>query len=168
MKLSIITVNLNNKTGLEKTVKSVCSQTFEEFEFIIIDGGSTDGSLDIIKRYEDNISCWVSEQDKGVYNAMNKGIKMAKGEYLQFLNSGDSLINSDVLNKVFKENKTEDIIFLLTDTIQRVRSGEFDIKMANCLGILSGHLLKAFELAQIEGRVEIIEKTILERKTTIK
>ena len=65
-------------------------------------------------------------------------------------------------------NKTEDIIFLLTDTIQRVRSGEFDIKMANCLGILSGHLLKAFELAQIEGRVEIIEKTILERKTTIK
>ena len=111
MKLSIITVNLNNKTGLEKTVKSVCSQTFEEFEFIIIDGGSTDGSLDIIKRYEDNISCWVSEQDKGVYNAMNKGIKMAKGEYLQFLNSGDSLINSDVLNKVFKENKTEDIIY---------------------------------------------------------
>ena len=83
----------------------------EEFEFIIIDGGSTDGSLDIIKRYEDNISCWVSEQDKGVYNAMNKGIKMAKGEYLQFLNSGDSLINSDVLNKVFKENKTEDIIY---------------------------------------------------------
>ncbi len=89
MKLSIITVNLNNKDGLQKTIDSVISQTFKDFEWIVIDGGSTDGSKELIEKYSDYISYWVSEPDKGIYNAMNKGIKVAKGDYLEFLNSGD-------------------------------------------------------------------------------
>ncbi len=110
-KLSIITVNLNNAEGLRKTIESVVNQTFTDYEYIIIDGGSTDGSVDIIKQYEEKITNWVSEPDKGIYNAMNKGILKAKGEYCQFLNSGDWLINQNVLKNVFAVNNNEDIIY---------------------------------------------------------
>ncbi|MDR3260119.1 MAG: glycosyltransferase [Fusobacteriaceae bacterium] len=111
MKLSIITVNLNNREGLQKTIDSVVSQTFTDYEYIIIDGGSTDGSVDIIKQYEDKITYWVSEQDKGIYNAMNKGIMQAKGEYCLFLNSGDWLYNDNILNDLFSLDFNEDIIY---------------------------------------------------------
>lgn len=110
MKLSIITVNLNNKNGLQKTIDSVISQTFKDFEWIVIDGGSSDGSKELIEKYSDYISYWVSEPDRGIYNAMNKGIRIAHGEYLQFLNSGDSLYSHDALS-IFQNNSlTEDII----------------------------------------------------------
>ena len=109
MKLSIITVNLNNKDGLQKTIDSVISQTFKDFEWIVIDGGSTDGSKELIEKYSDYISYWVSEPDKGVYNAMNKGIQVAKGEYLNFMNSGDSFICETTLQDVFSKNMTADI-----------------------------------------------------------
>ena len=95
MKLSIITVNRNNVDGLRKTIESVVSQTFTDFEYIIIDGASTDGSVDVIKEYAHKIDFWVSEPDTGIYNAMNKGILKAKGEYLLFLNSGDKLSKSE-------------------------------------------------------------------------
>jgi len=111
MKLSIITINRNNASGLEKTIQSVINQTFNDYEYIIIDGGSTDSSVDIIKQYADKITYWVSEPDKGIYNAMNKGILKAKGEYCQFLNSGDSLVDNNILKKVFDENLQEDIIY---------------------------------------------------------
>jgi len=129
MKLSIITVNLNNAEGLRKTIESVVSQTFTDFEYIIIDGGSTDGSVDIIKQYADRITYWVSEPDKGIYNAMNKGILQAKGEYCQFLNSGDFLYSNKVLNDVFYPNFTEDIITgdmlkLFPDNITKLDKGQ--------------------------------------------
>jgi len=111
MKLSIITINLNNASGFQKTIESVISQTFTDFEYIVIDGGSTDGSVDVIKKYADKISYWVSEPDKGIYNAMNKGIKNANGEYLQFLNSGDWLVDKNVLAKIFSIFFCEDIIY---------------------------------------------------------
>lgn len=110
MKLSIITVNLNNKAGLQKTIDSVISQTFKDFEWIVIDGGSTDGSKELIEKYSEYISYWVSEPDKGIYNAMNKGVRVAQGEYLQFLNSGDSLYSHDTLSLIFNSNPTKDII----------------------------------------------------------
>ena len=95
MKLSIVTVNLNNADGLLKTIESVASQTFTDFEYIIVDGASTDESLNIICQYE-NVPMshfqWISEPDSGIYQAMNKGIRMAKGEYLLFLNSGDYFV----------------------------------------------------------------------------
>ncbi len=114
MKLSIITINLNNREGLERTIQSVISQTYTDFEYIIIDGGSTDGSVEVIQALNPSIPqsfTWLSEPDTGIYNAMNKGIKLAKGEYLQFLNSGDWLYSDTVLEEVFALNRTEDILY---------------------------------------------------------
>lgn len=102
-KLSIITINLNNAEGLEKTICSVINQTYFDFEYIVIDGGSTDGSVDVIRKYTDKLSYWVSEPDTGRYNAMNKGIRRAAGEYCQFLNSGDWLVAPDVTERMIKD-----------------------------------------------------------------
>lgn len=102
MRVSVITINFNNAVGLDKTIKSVLSQTYLDYEFIVIDGGSTDGSKDIIDTFSDQIAYWVSEPDKGIYNAMNKGIRQATGDYLHFLNSGDIYASDDVLENVFK------------------------------------------------------------------
>jgi glycosyltransferase involved in cell wall biosynthesis len=96
---SIITINLNNAEGLGKTIESIVFQSFTDFEYIIIDGGSTDSSVEIIKQFADKITSWISEPDRGIYNAMNKGIAMAKGEYLLFINSGDYLFDNEVLAK---------------------------------------------------------------------
>ncbi len=98
-KVSIITVNYNNLKGLDRTVSSVFSQSSKAFEFIIIDGGSVDGSKDYIEKNQDKIQYWVSEADNGIYNAMNKGIKASKGEYLFFLNSGDEFYDDAVIEK---------------------------------------------------------------------
>lgn len=94
VKLSIITINYNNKEGLYRTLESIRLQKCKDFEYIVIDGGSTDGSVELIKEYSEYIDYWVSEPDKGIYNAMNKGVAVAHGEYCQFLNSGDWL-NAD-------------------------------------------------------------------------
>ena len=110
MYYSIITINYNNKEGLEQTIKSVLSQTFRNYQFIIIDGGSSDGSVDVIKKYANNINYWISEPDKGRYNAMNKGIKQAIGDYLNFMNSGDTFHSPTVLEDIAKMNLSEDII----------------------------------------------------------
>lgn len=109
--LSIITVNLNNATGLKKTIESIKCQNFKDFEFLIIDGGSTDGSIDIIKNNENLINYWVSERDAGIYHAMNKGIQKAKGRYLLMLNSGDWLTNKTTLKGLKLKNHHEDIIY---------------------------------------------------------
>lgn len=110
-KISVITINYNNKSGLEKTIQSVISQTYFELEYIIIDGGSSDESIDVIKKYENKIDYWISEQDKGIYNAMNKGIAQAHGEYCNFMNSGDCFHDSEVLEDVFsKQTQKADII----------------------------------------------------------
>ncbi len=118
-KLSIITINRNNKDGLQKTIESVINQTFKDYEYIVIDGASTDGSVDVIKQYANQITYWVSEPDKGIYNAMNKGILQTKGEYCLFLNSGDYLFDSNVLSSFFEQKPQEDIAFgnILGDTI---------------------------------------------------
>ncbi|WP_080055445.1 glycosyltransferase family 2 protein [Spirosoma aerolatum] len=112
-RLSIITINYNNAIGLKKTIESVISQTFTDYEFIIIDGASTDGSVDIIKKYVDKITFWASEEDSGIYNAMNKGISKSNTEYCLFLNSGDWL-NEDILGKVVCELTGEEIIYFNT------------------------------------------------------
>jgi glycosyltransferase involved in cell wall biosynthesis len=99
-KLSIITVNLNNAKGLQRTMDSVFQQTFTDYEYIIMDGGSTDGSKSLIENHANKLVYWVSKKDKGIYNAMNKGIAEAKGEYLLFLNSGDHLKESTILQEL--------------------------------------------------------------------
>jgi glycosyltransferase involved in cell wall biosynthesis len=110
MKYSIITVNFNNKEGLRKTIESVIHQTFRDFEFIIIDGGSTDGSVDVLKEYSSQINYWVSEPDGGIYPGMNKGLRQAKGDYVNFMNSGDSFHSTDVLERIFSLDADADII----------------------------------------------------------
>jgi glycosyltransferase involved in cell wall biosynthesis len=109
-KLSIITVNRNNASGLKKTIDSVAAQTYTGFEFIVIDGASEDESPDIIKEHAEQLNYWISEPDNGTYGAMNKGIRAAKGEYCLFLNSGDFLIHSRVLEDIFNKDLTADIV----------------------------------------------------------
>ena len=116
MKLSVITINRNNAIGLEKTLRSVACQTYKEFEYLVIDGASTDSSVEVIKAHESEFAHlnWVSEPDKGIYNAMNKGLRMAKGDYVQILNSGDELASADVVDRMLKaldEKGCPDILY---------------------------------------------------------
>ena len=110
MKLSIITINYNNKAGLQKTIDSVICQTWKDYEWIIIDGGSTDGSKELIEQYQQHFAYWCSEPDKGVYNAMNKGVEHAHGMYVSFMNSGDIFHDGDVLADVFSKALHGDIL----------------------------------------------------------
>jgi glycosyltransferase involved in cell wall biosynthesis len=108
--LSIITINYNNRPGLQKTFNSVLGQFYKDFEYIIIDGGSTDGSKELIEKNATAFSYWVSEKDQGIYNAMNKGIIKAKAKYLLFLNSGDFLVDEKSLESISLSSHDEDII----------------------------------------------------------
>ena len=108
-KISIVTVNYNNLQGLEKTFKSVINQNYGDFEWLVIDGGSTDGSADFIERNASKFSFHLSEKDDGIYHAMNKGIVHASGEFLLFLNSGDELIDESTLTQVSQHLKGADI-----------------------------------------------------------
>ena len=110
MKISVITINYNNCDGLRKTIESVVNQTYKSVEYIIIDGGSTDGSLEAIKEYADKIGYWVSEADNGCYHAMNKGIKVATGEYVIFMNSGDYFYSNETIADFVATNPTEDVL----------------------------------------------------------
>lgn len=101
-KISIVTVSYNVVLTIEKTILSVINQTYSNIEYIIIDGGSTDGTVDIIKKYESKIAYWVSEPDKGIYDAMNKGIDGATGEWIATLNSGDTYFNNNTVEIVVK------------------------------------------------------------------
>lgn len=119
MKLSIITVTMNNAANLKRTLDSVASQTYNDFEQIVVDGNSSDNSVDIIKNYAMKVErgawevesfSWISEPDKGIYDAMNKGIRMAKGEYCLFLNAGDILYDDNALSILFASNPEKDIV----------------------------------------------------------
>lgn len=109
-KISIITVVLNDEKNIEKTLQSVLSQNYNAIEYIVIDGGSTDRTKEIIENYSRSISKFISEKDLGIYDAMNKGILSATGEYVYFLNSGDTLSNSRIISKVVNSITNEDII----------------------------------------------------------
>lgn len=121
-KLSIITINYNNSDGLKQTIESVLEQTCQEFEYIVIDGGSVDSSIQHILAYQNRLKYWCSEKDSGVYNAMNKGIRQAMGEYLLFLNSGDFLCDDNVLEKVIPTLSGIDIVY--GDILLKSASGE--------------------------------------------
>jgi len=111
MQLSIITINFNNAAGLKKTIESVIAQTFTDFEYIVIDGASTDGSVALIKNHQTKITYWQSQKDKGIYQALNQGIKKAQGEYCLFLNAGDCLSSPFSLSQVFAHSNGADILY---------------------------------------------------------
>lgn len=104
--ISVVTVCYNAVSTIEQTILSVINQTYPHIEYIIIDGGSTDGTVDVIKKYADKIAYWVSEPDKGIYDAMNKGIRAAKGEWINFMNAGDRFENMGVLEQFSECNLT--------------------------------------------------------------
>lgn len=125
IKISIITINYNNSKGLRKTLSSVVSQTFSNFELVVIDGNSIDGSKIILEEFKSNINYIVSEPDNGIYQAMNKGIQAAKGVYLFFLNSGDDLVHDNALSEAAKHLKDEDLVYF---NINRLKDNQLTVK----------------------------------------
>jgi len=111
IKISVITINLNNLKGLKRTVQSVLDQTYPDIEYLVIDGGSTDGGKEFIQDNQNQFSFFLSEIDTGVYDAMNKGIKKSTGKYLIFLNSGDFFSNSYSISTLIKNSNGEDLVF---------------------------------------------------------
>lgn len=110
-KLSVITIVFNNARDIERTLLSVINQTYKNVEYIVIDGASTDGTLEVIDRYRANIANVVSEPDKGIYDAMNKGLSLASGDYVLFMNSGDEIYSSETVEEVFKTASSADIYY---------------------------------------------------------
>lgn len=110
VKFSVITINYNNRDGLRRTIESVVRQTYAGYEFIVIDGGSTDGGADVIRQYADKIDYWVSERDRGIYHAMNKGVAQAHGDYCIFMNSGDVFYDDSVLQRIAATGADADIV----------------------------------------------------------
>jgi len=111
MIVTIITVCRNHAQELERTIRSVESQTWQEKEYLVIDGASTDDTLDVIKAHEASITRWVSEPDQGIYDAMNKGVRMARGEWVIFMNAGDTFASDDTLQRVFGSPQNADVIY---------------------------------------------------------
>ncbi|MEN8155046.1 MAG: glycosyltransferase family 2 protein [Acidobacteriota bacterium] len=148
MKITIITVVFNDIEFLEETILSVINQDYSDIEYIVIDGGSIDGSLGIIKKYDDQISNWISETDKGIYDAMNKGVVLSTGEVISFLNSGDLFQSNDVISKVMSSFlKSEvnlcygDLVYVSRDLkreLRHWRSGELSSTQID-KGILLPH-----------------------------
>jgi len=120
-KISIITIVYNNVRDIEHTILSVLNQTYDNIEYIIIDGASTDGTLDVINKYRGSIDVIVSEKDKGIYDAMNKGLSKATGDYVLFLNSGDELYDNSTIQTVVERGNNADIIYGETKLVDEER-----------------------------------------------
>lgn len=115
--ISIVTVVYNGEKYFEETIQSVINQTYDNVEYIIIDGGSTDGTLDIIKKYEDRVDYWVSERDSGIYDAMNKGIDLASGDWINFMNGGDLFSSYQIIKKIFRNKHYSIYKIIFGDTV---------------------------------------------------
>jgi len=132
--ISIITVVLNGEHCLEETILSIIGQTYENLEYIIVDGGSSDGTVDVIRQYEHHIKHWISEPDNGLYDAMNKGMDFAsKDGYFWFINAGDAIYSHDTLEKVFSLNPSMDVYYGRTALIDRSGSLKKITKVPNRL-----------------------------------
>ena len=125
--VTVITVVRNSVSLLEETVLSVINQTYRNIEYIVIDGGSNDGTVDIIKKYENRISLWVSEPDNGIYDAMNKGIDFASGTWINFMNSGDRFFNDSVIESIFQTDNHNQYDLIYGDS-QYIYSADFSIR----------------------------------------
>ncbi|MBD3748347.1 MAG: glycosyltransferase [Sphingobacteriales bacterium] len=123
-KLSVITVVYNNAQHIERTVKSVISQSYKNIEYLVIDGASTDGTLEILQKYQKQIHLLISEPDQGIYDAMNKGLDLATGDYVLFMNSGDEIFAADTIEKVFKSQAFADIYYGETEMLNEQLQSE--------------------------------------------
>ena len=128
---TIVTVVLNDVKKVEGTIRSVLLQKFSDYEYIVVDGGSTDGTLDVIGRYRDRIDRLIAEPDRGIYDAMNKGIREAKGKWINFMNSGDTFADENVLRKLADAAVSERWDILYGDVIIPGKNGERQLRRAN-------------------------------------
>lgn len=129
IKISIVTVTYNAVTTLEKTILSVLNQTYKNIEYIIIDGSSTDGTVNIIKKYTNRLAFWISEPDKGIYDAMNKSLKIATGDFLIFMGADDYFVNNNVIENVVSKIHDKNIVYygdVLFRQINLKYKGEFN------------------------------------------
>lgn len=157
--LSIITVNKDNASGLRVTAESIKNQTVHDFEWIVIDAASSDGSVNTIKEYSEYINFWCSERDHGIYDGMNKGIKKSNGEYLLFLNSGDSLADNNVCENIINHDFDEDIVIgavNICDTNGNIVKGNHSIKNENIS-------LFNFYLFGIPHQASLIKRSLFEK-----
>lgn len=158
MKISIITINYNNAIGLSNTVESVINQNGGGFEYLIIDGGSTDSSVEIIKGCKYNIDYWISERDNGVYSAMNKGIVRATGEYIIFLNSGDCFVDKYTLEKcLYAINNFDDVDIFYADILLVNQAGGTPIKFRQHPAELN---LQYFKNDTINHQASLIKRSL--------
>jgi len=141
-KVSIITVVRNDAENLKNTIKSIKHNSYRNIEYIIIDGASHDCTIEIIKSNEPYISKWISEPDNGLYHAMNKGLKMAAGDYVMFLNAGDILNNDEVLNNVFSSSANEADIYYGETIIINEQGKEIGMRRLKTPKILSWRSMK--------------------------
>lgn len=126
--ITVVTVVYNGVEDLEKTIQSVLNQTYPNIEYIIIDGGSTDGTIDIIKKYQGRLAYWVSEPDEGIYYAMNKGIQKATGEWIHFRNCGDYFFDIDAVEKMFSNPVANEVMLLHGDCRVINKDGYVDMQ----------------------------------------
>lgn len=140
IKITVITVCFNCKNDIESTILSVINQTYPNIEYIVIDGGSTDGTIEIIEKYHDKIHTFVSEADQGIYDAMNKGLKYTSGTMVNFMNAGDKFYNNDTLSLVFSSNSSWDEYALIYGNTYRVQR-KFITKPLDLSALKSGIIM---------------------------
>ena len=157
MKITIITVCYNSGKTIKDTIESVLAQNYKNFEYIIIDGASTDGSVDLLKQYSDIIDYKISEKDNGIYNAMNKGIKYAHGEYCLFLNSGDMLYDNKTIENVIPLLGASD--FMTGDTVCVYNNGKKSIWKAPTQ--ITTYLMAIYSLSH---QATFIKASLLKRR----
>lgn len=151
-KISIITINYNDAAGLKKTIESVINQSYKTIEYIVIDGGSTDNSVEVIKSYEDKIDYWISEPDNGVFDAMNKGLQVCSGDWVNFMNSADTFNNNNVLSNVV----FDDSILIYGNTIdmpQNIQQPIFELKSLKYGIIMACHQAMFFNINKVKEEI---------------
>jgi len=161
--ISVITVCYNAVNELERTILSVLNQTYNNMEYIIIDGGSTDGSIELIKKYEDKISFWVSEPDKGIYDAMNKGIAKANGEWVNLMNTGDIFASNTVLEEIFNTEYNDSVKFLYSDNyyLRKDQTKKLAVHSHKNMSILHQSTIYRKSLHNIHGIYIVTPKLIV-------
>lgn len=161
--ISVITVAFNAASTIEQTILSVINQTYSNIEYIIIDGGSADGTVDIIKKYEDKIAYWISEPDKGIYDAMNKGIDIATGEWINFMNCGDAFYDYDILANIFS-NKISESIHVIYGNIKLKHFNDSKIQKAFPINTISYRLPFCHQACFVKSKVALQFKFDLKYK----
>lgn len=152
--ISVVTICYNAKNDLEKTILSVLSQTYQDIEYIIIDGGSTDGTVDIIHKYSERLFYWISEPDKGIYDAMNKGMDRATGSWINFMNAGDTFCDNEVIKNIFGYNDLSDYSVIY---------GDCYVSKLNQL-----QYLKAFSMKKVHVQMPFCHQSSFIRKTRLR